>query len=138
MANKRKKKKGGHAECKWEDSAFHELSLAFERTHRSKKDFFREKIYIYIHKNNKNNNNNNKKQTKKWGTGAVQDKPFDELLMFIADKDSALFSGLWKREVARPSDSVMFELLFQFVCHLEDIRSSESKLPKQFQIIKFV
>ena len=24
-----------------EDSAFHELSLAFERTHRSKKDFFR-------------------------------------------------------------------------------------------------
>ena len=35
----------------------------------------------------------NKKQTK-WGTGAVQDKPFDELLMFIVDKDSALFSGL--------------------------------------------
>ena len=25
-----------------------------------------------------NNNNNKKKQTKKWGTGAVQDKPFDE------------------------------------------------------------
>jgi len=60
----------------------------FERTHRSKKDFFREKIYI-----NKNNNNN-KKQTKNWGTGAVQDKPFDELLMFIVGKDSALFSGL--------------------------------------------
>ena len=38
------------------------------------------------------------KQTKnkqtKWGTGAVQDKPFDELLMFIVGKDSALFSGL--------------------------------------------
>ena len=33
------------------------------------------------------------KQTK-WGTGAVQDKPFDELLMFIIGKDSALFSGL--------------------------------------------
>ena len=31
---------------------------------------------------------------KKWGTGAVQDKPFDELLMFIVGKDSALFSGL--------------------------------------------
>ena len=34
---------------KWEDQLFHELSLAFERTHRSKKDFFREerkKIYI--------------------------------------------------------------------------------------------
>ena len=44
--------------------------------------------------NNNNNNNNNKKQTKKWGTGAVQDKPFDELLMFIVDKDSALVSGL--------------------------------------------
>ena len=25
------------------NSAFHELSLAFERTHRSKKDFFRER-----------------------------------------------------------------------------------------------
>ena len=38
-----RQKKSGRAECKWEDSAFHELSLAFERTHRSKKDFFREK-----------------------------------------------------------------------------------------------
>ena len=31
-------------------------------------------------KEKKTNNNNNKKQTKKCGTGAVQDKPFDELL----------------------------------------------------------
>ena len=40
-------------------------------------------------KQNNNNNNNNKKQKtkQKWGTGAVQDKPFDELLMFIVDKD---------------------------------------------------
>ena len=34
------------------------------------------------------------KQTKNGGTGAVRDKPFDELLMFIVGKDSALFSGL--------------------------------------------
>ena len=35
------------------------------------------------------------KKKKKWGTGAVRDKPFDELLMFInVGKDSALFSGL--------------------------------------------
>ena len=40
---KKRKKKSGRAECKWEDSAFHELSLAFERTHRSKKDFLRER-----------------------------------------------------------------------------------------------
>ena len=38
--------------------------------------------------------NKTKTTTTKWGTGAVQDKPFDELLMFIVDKDSALFSGL--------------------------------------------
>ena len=69
-------------------------SLAFERTHRSKKDFFRDKINKNKNKNKQTNNNNNKKQTKKWGTGAVQDKLFDELLMFIVDKDSALFSGL--------------------------------------------
>ena len=43
-------------------------------------------------KNNKTTTTRNK-QTK-WGTGAVQDKPFDELLMFIVGKDSALFSGL--------------------------------------------
>ena len=57
-----------------------------------KKDFFfREKKTKQ--KNNKNNktktknNNNNKKQTnKKWGTGAVRDKPFDELLMFIVGR----------------------------------------------------
>ena len=65
-----------------------------------KKDFFfREKKTKQ--KNNKDNktktknNNNNKKQTnKKWGTGAVRDKPFDELLFINVGKDSALFSGL--------------------------------------------
>ena len=60
---------------------------------KEKKIFF----YIYIYKTKKEKTKNkktNKKQTKKWGTGAVQDKPFDELLMFIVDKDSALFSGL--------------------------------------------
>ena len=45
-------------------------------------------------KNKQQQQETNKKQTKKWGTGAVQDKPFDELLMFIVGKDSALFSGL--------------------------------------------
>ena len=70
----------------------------FERTHRSKKDFFREEKKEKKKKKRKknNNNNNNKKQKtkQKWGTGAVQDKPFDELLMFIVGKDSAQFSGL--------------------------------------------
>ena len=32
----------------------------------------------------------------------------------------------------------MFELIFEFISHLQSIRSSESKLPKQFWIIKFV
>ena len=94
-----------------------------EKLSDMKKDFFREekkhtrknkekqykKQKQNKTKNEKQTNNNNKKQTKnkqtKWGTGAVQDKPFDELLMFIVGKDSALFSGLWKLEVARPSDS---------------------------------
>ena len=67
--------------------------------------FFREENKEANKQTNKQNNNNNKKQTnkeknkrknkfKKWGTGAVQDKSFDELLMFIVGKDSALFSGL--------------------------------------------
>ena len=61
-----------------------------EKLSDMKKDFF-----FREEKQQNNNNNNNKKQTnKEWGTGAVWDKPFDELLMFISvGKDSALFSG---------------------------------------------
>ena len=51
----------------------------------------------------KQKQDNSKKQTnKKRGTGAVQDKPFDELLMFIVGKDSALFSGLSKTGGSAP------------------------------------
>ena len=53
---------GGRAECKWEDSASHELSLAFERTHRSKKDFFREKTNIYKTKKHTNKTTTTTKQ----------------------------------------------------------------------------
>ena len=61
-----------------------------EKLSDMKKDFF-----FREEKKKKKKHNNNKKQTnKKWGTGAVRDKPFDELLMFIVGKDSALFSGL--------------------------------------------
>ena len=80
------------------------------------KDFFFREENKEANKQTNKQNNNNKKQTnkeknkrknkfKKWGTGAVQDKSFDELLMFIVGKDSALFSGLWKWEVACPSSS---------------------------------
>ena len=54
-----------------------------------KKFFFREENRQRKTTTNKQTNkqNNNKKQTNKtWGTGAVQDKPFDELLMFIVSK----------------------------------------------------
>ena len=40
-----------------------------------------------------NNNNNNKKQKTKKNIKKMG-KPFDELLMFVVGKDSALFSGL--------------------------------------------
>ena len=65
-------------------TAVRKTSSERERERKEKKD----------NKTNNNNNNSNKKQQQKWGTGTVQDKPFDELLMFIVDKDSALFSGL--------------------------------------------
>ena len=45
--------------------------------------------------------NKNKKCIKK----KKKKRETDELLMFIVGKDSALFSGLRKLEVARPSDS---------------------------------
>ena len=53
-------------------------------------------FYFYKNKNKKHNKQQQQQQTnkQKWGTGAVQDKPFDKLLMFIVGKDSALFSGL--------------------------------------------
>ena len=62
------------------------------------------------HKNNKKTKNNNKKQKTKQKMYKKKCKKkrkgeTDELLMFIAGKDSALFSGLRKMEVARPSDS---------------------------------
>ena len=62
-----------------------------------KKDFLREKKKREEKKKKKKKEEKKQQQqetNKKWGTGAVQDKPFDELLMFIVGKDSALFSGL--------------------------------------------
>ena len=58
-------------------------------------------------KKNQNNNNKKKKQeTKNKNKKCIKKKrETDELLMFIVGKDSALFSGLRKLEVARPSDS---------------------------------
>ena len=64
-----------------------------EKLSDMKKDFFFREENKETKKERKQQETN--KQTK-WGTGAVQDKPFDELLMFIVGKDSALFSGLWK------------------------------------------
>ena len=62
-----------------------------EKTHEKTKKERKEK-----NKKKKEKKTRNKQTNKKikWGTGAVQDKPFDELLMFIVGKDSALFSGL--------------------------------------------
>ena len=71
-----------------------------EKLSDMKKDFF------FREEKTTTTNNNNKQQTtttttrnkqkQKWGTGAVRDKPFVELLMFInVGKDSPLFSGLW-------------------------------------------
>ena len=61
-----------------------------EKLSDMKKDFFRER------KNTKKNTQQQQEtnKNKKWGTGAVQDKLFDKLLMFIVGKDSVLFSGL--------------------------------------------
>ena len=66
-----------------------------EKLSDMKKDFFfREEKTKTKQQQQKTTTTTRNKQTKKWGIGAVQDKPFDELLMFIVDKDSALFSGL--------------------------------------------
>ena len=63
-----------------------------------KKDFFfREEKNNKQQQQQQKTTTTRKKQTNKTkngGTGAVQDEPFDELLMFIVGKDSALFSGL--------------------------------------------
>ncbi len=52
-------------------------------------------------KNQQKHNNKNKKKKRET----------EELLMFTVGKDSALFSGLRKLEVARPSDSNVRALL---------------------------
>ena len=66
-------------------------------------------------------------------------EPFDELFI-AAGMDSAL-PWTRKREVSSAplADLNVRVPVFQFVSvHLQNNRSSESKLPKQFQIIKFV
>ena len=63
-----------------------------EKLSDMKKDFF---FFREENKEKEKKQERNKQTNKKWGTGAVRDKPFDELLMFInVGKDSALFSGL--------------------------------------------
>ena len=78
-----------------------------EKLSDMKKDFFREKQKTKQNKKTKNNNNktnnyNNKKQINKMGNWSHTGQT---IWRAIVGKDSALFSSLLKREVARPSNS---------------------------------
>ena len=110
---KKKKKKSGRAECKWEGKTGQETQLYSKKdffTEREKKEKRRRKIKK-TRKTNKNKNKTQKQQKTSTTRTRKKKRETDELLMFTVGKDSALFSGLRKLEVARPSDSNVRALL---------------------------